>query len=138
MFYIWLIIVVCLAIIEMNTSSLVSIWFIISGLIAMITSLLTENVTIQITIFVLLGLILMLLTRKAIKRIIPTKEKTNIDRIIGMNGVVTEKITKNKSGEVKVDGKYWQAIANETIEEKSIVKVLEIDSTKLKVERMEE
>jgi len=138
MFYIWLIIAVCLAILEMSTANLVSIWFVISGLIAMIVSLITDNVTIQITVFVLVGLLMMILTRKVVKKMIPEKEKTNLDRIIGMEGIVTEKITKNHPGEVKVDGKKWTAVADKIIEKNSIVKILEINSTKLKVERMEE
>ena len=72
------------------------------------------------------------------KKLIPEKEKTNLDRIIGMKGIVTEKITKKTPGEVKVDGKLWTAIADETIPEESTVKILEINSTKLKVKRMEE
>ena len=138
MFYTWLAIVVCLAILEMVTVSLVSIWFVLSGLFAMITSLFTNNVTIQIAIFVIFGLIFMLLTRKFVKKAVPVKTKTNIDRIIGMEGIVTEKITKNHPGEVKVDGKKWTAVANKTINEGSIVKILDINSTKLTVERMEE
>lgn len=137
MFYIWLIIAVCLAILEMSTVNLVSIWFIISALASMIVSLFTSDLTIQITVFVLGGLLLLLLTKKAVKKMIPEKEKTNIDRIIGMEGIVTEKITKSHPGEVKVDGKRWTAVADETIEEKSIVKILEINSTKIKVKRME-
>lgn len=138
MFYTWLAIVVCLAILEMVTVSLVSIWFVLSGLLAMIASLFTNNATIQIAIFVIFGLIFMLLTRKFVKKAVPVKTKTNIDRIIGMEGIVTEKITKNHPGEVKVDGKKWTAVANKTINEGSVVKILEINSTKLTVERMEE
>ena len=138
MFYTWLAIVVCLAILEMVTVSLVSIWFVLSGLLAMIASLFTNNATIQIAIFVIFGLIFMLLTRKFVKKAVPVKTKTNIDRIIGMKGIVTEKITKNHPGEVKVDGKKWTAVANKTINEGSVVKILEINSTKLTVERMEE
>lgn len=138
MFYIWLSIVVSLAIIELSTVNLVSVWFVISGSITMVISLLTDNITIQIAIFVLLGLLLMLLTRKIVKKIVPKKEKTNIDRIVDMEGIVTSKITKTHPGEVKVDGKIWIATADNTIEKDSIVRILEINSTKLKVSRMEE
>jgi len=138
MFYIWLFIAISLAILEMTTTNLVSIWFIISSLVAMVTSLFVESITIQITIFVLLGLLLLILTKNAMKKLIPEKEKTNIDRIIGMKGIVTEKITKKTPGEVKVDGKRWTATADETIPIDSTVKILEINSTKLKVKRMEE
>ena len=72
------------------------------------------------------------------KKNLPNKEKTNLDRIIGMKGIVTEDITKYKPGEVKVDGKKWSETAKENIKKDSIVKILEINSTKLIVERMEE
>ena len=138
MFYTWLAIVICLAILEMSTVSLVSIWFVLSGLLAMIASLFIANITIQIGIFVIFGLIFMLLTRKFVKKAVPKKIKTNLDRIVGMEGIVTEKITKSHPGEVKVDGKRWTAVADKSIPEGSIVKILEINSTKLTVERMEE
>jgi len=138
MFYIWLAIAVVLAIIEMSTVNLVSIWFIISSILAMIISLFTDNIFIQMAIFVLGGTILLILTKDAIKKILPVKTKTNIDRIIGMKGIVTEKITKKTPGEVKVDGKRWTAIADETINTDETVEILEINSTKLKVKRTEE
>ena len=138
MFYIWLAIAVVLAIIEMSTVNLVSIWFIISSILAMIISLFTDNIVIQVAIFVLGGTLLIILTKDAIKKILPVKTKTNIDRIIGMKGIVTEKITKKTPGEVKVDGKKWTAVADETINTDETVEILEINSTKLKVKRMEE
>lgn len=138
MFYTWLIIAIILAIVEMVTINLVSIWFVISALCAMIVSLFTDSITIQVTIFVIVGVILMILTKKIVGRMTPAKVKTNLDRIIGMEGIVTEKITKNRPGEVKVDGKHWTATADKTIDIDSVVKILEINSTKLKVERMEE
>jgi len=138
MFYIWLAIAVILAIIEMSTVNLVSIWYILSSIITMIVSLFIDNVVIQVAIFVLGGTILLLLTKDAIKKILPEKTKTNIDRIIGMKGIVTEKITKKTPGVVKVDGKFWTAVADENIPTDTTVEILEINSTKLKVKRMEE
>lgn len=138
MFYLWLLLVIILSVVEIITVNLVSIWFVISGIVAMIASLFTNNIVIQISIFVILGLIFMILTRKIVKRIVPEKVKTNLDRIIGMQGIVITKIGKNKPGEVKVDGKIWTATSNETINQDEIVKILEINSTKLKVEKIKE
>ena len=138
MFYVWLTIVIVLAIVEMVTVALVSIWFVLSGILAMISTFFTDNITIQIAIFVIFGLVFMLLTRKIVNKIVPIKVKTNIDRIIGMEGIVTKEITKNNPGEVKVDGKVWAAVANKKIPVNSPVKILEINSTKLTVERMED
>lgn len=138
MFYVWLAIAIGLAILEMATVNLVSIWYIISSILAMIVSLFTNNIVIQMAVFVLGGTIFLILTKDAIKKILPEKTKTNIDRIIGMEGIVTEKITKKIPGEVKVDGKRWTATAEETIPIDTTVKILEINSTKLKVKKVEE
>ena len=138
MFYIWLAIAVVLALIEMSTVNLVSIWYIISSISAMLISLMTDNISVQVAVFVLGGTILLILTKDAIKKILPEKTKTNIDRIIGMEGIVTKEITKKVPGEVKVDGKHWTAVAEETIAVDSTVEILEINSTKLKVKKKEE
>ena len=135
----WLIIIILLSIIEAFTINLVSIWFIVSGIIALFISLFTNNIIIQIAVFILLGVILLLSTKNILQKYLTSKnEKTNYDRIIGMNGIVTEKIIKNTVGEVKVDGKLWSAYADKTIQKDSIVEVLEINSTKIKVKEVEE
>ena len=135
MFYIWLIVVIALGIIEVLTVNLVSIWFVISGIIAMIVSMLTDNLYIQIGVFVIVGILLMPISRKIYKKIKKDKVNTNIDRIIGMKGIVTEDITKNNIGEVKVDGKRWSAYAKDNITKGEVVKVISINSVKLYVER---
>lgn len=123
-----------MAFIELTTVNLVTIWFVVSGIIALVTSFFTDNTLIQFGVFVILGVILLITTRPIIKKILKQKVATNYDRVIGKQGVVTEKITKNNYGEVKVDGKRWTAFANETIEKGSVVKILEIEGVKLKVE----
>lgn len=137
MFYSWLILIILLSIIEMITPNLVCIWFIISGLIALISTFITDLFIIQFAVFVLGGVVLLLMTKVTNKKLELKKETTNFDRIIGMNGVITKEINKNNPGEVKVDGKYWTAIANENIKINTIVKIKKIDSTKLIVEKEE-
>ena len=138
MFYFWLALVIVLSIIEIATTNLVSIWFVASGILAMIGSLFTDNILIQIFIFVILGVLFMILTKKVISKIIPNKVKTNIDRIVGMKGKVIKEISPNKPGEIKVDGKIWTALSKEKIAEGEQARILEIDSTKLKVEKIKE
>ena len=138
MFWVWLIIVVFLGILEATTVNLVSIWFVASGLVAMILSFFTDNVMIQFGVFVILGVILMITTRKTLNKLFGHKEKTNLDRVVGMKGRVTETIPKDGRGAVKVDGKVWTAYANEEIKEGNFVKILEINGVKLKVEKWKE
>ena len=135
MVWIWLGLVVTLTLIEVLTTNLVTIWYIVSALVSLILSLFIDSYLIQFAVFVILGTVLLFTTRDyLVKLIVKKKEKTNLDRVIGMTGVVTEEITKKKSGEVKVDGKRWTAIADKKTKVDSTVKVLEIDGVKLKVE----
>ncbi len=139
MAYMWLIIIILLIIVEVMTINLTTIWFVISGLFALLLSFFTDNFLIQFSVFTVGGIILLIVTRPILKNIIKeNKESTNLDRVIGMEGIVTSKIKKNLPGEVKVDGKRWTAIASKNIDVDSTVKVLSIDGVKLKVEKMEE
>ncbi|MCI6265634.1 MAG: NfeD family protein [Erysipelotrichaceae bacterium] len=138
MFYFWLVLIILLGFIEAITVNLVSIWFIISGLLALILSFLTDNFIFQFGVFVIIGILLMLTTRKSLEKKLVKKEKTNLDRIIGMKGVVTEKIDELTIGEVKVDGKHWSATSKEPLEKGEVVKILKINGVKVDVKRWEE
>ena len=135
MFYFWLILVIFLGMIELITVGLGSSWFVISGIVAMILSFFIDNFVIQFGVFVILGVVLMLFTRKTLEKYFPKPIKTNLDRVVGLEGIVTEEIRKDSVGEVKVDGKRWSAIADDEIKVGSIVKILHIDGVKLKVEK---
>lgn len=139
MFYLWLIVIIVLTIIECMTVNLVTIWYIASALVSLILSLFIDSFLIQFGIFAILGTVFLLTTRKALTKLIKDKnEKTNLDRVIGMKGIVTEEIKKNVNGEVKVDGKRWTAYADKKIKVDSIVQILEINGVKLKVKEVEE
>lgn len=134
----WLIIIILLVIIEAATINLVSIWFIASALISLLLSFFVNSFYIQFGTFVVLGLILMILTRPIlIKKFGKKGIKTNLDRVLGMEGIVTEEISKLKVGEVKVDGKRWSAISDELIKENTRVIVESIDGVKLVVRKGE-
>ena len=135
----WLIIILFLGFIEAITVNLVTIWFVISGIVSLILSFFIDDFIIQFSVFVILGILLLITTRSWLNKVFKiNKYKTNLDRVIGMRGIVTEKITKNSPGEVKVDGKRWMAISDKTINVDNDVKILEIDGVKLKVEKWED
>ena len=139
MIWIWLGLVVTLTLIEVLTTNLVTIWYIASALVSLILAFFVDSYLVQFSVFVILGTILLFTTRNYLVKLVLNKnEKTNLDRVIGMIGVVTEEITSKKSGEVKVDGKRWTAIADKKIKVDSTVRVLEIESVKLKVEEVSE
>ena len=136
MVWIWLSIIIFLIIIEGLTVQLTTVWFVASGIIAMITSIFIDNPTIEFAIFVLGGIFLLITTRPYLMKKLKVKEsKTNLDRVVGMEGIVTEDITKYKLGEVKVDGKRWTAISEDDISVGEIVDIVKIEGVKLKVRK---
>ena len=138
MWILWLIVIVLLVFLEVSTINLVCVWFILSGLVSLILSFFIESFYILFAVFVLLGLVLMVLTRPILIRKFKRKNvKTNSDRVLGMEGVVTEEINKLKIGEVKVDGKRWSAISDEKIEVGTTIIVESIDGVKLVVRKGE-
>lgn len=132
--WIWLGLIVILSIIEAVTVELVSVWFIASAIVSLILQVLGLDFKLCFIIFVLLGIVLMITTRKYLLKLLQVKKtSTNIDRIIGMKALVTKDI--KDIGEVKVDGKIWTAVSDEILSAGDYAKVLEINNTKLKVEK---
>lgn len=138
MWILWLVVIVLLVFLEVSTVNLVCVWFILSGLVSLILSFFLDSFYIEFAVFVLLGLVLMVLTRPIlVKKFARKNVKTNIDRVLGMEGVVTEEITKLKVGEVKVDGKRWSAISDEKCDVGTTIIVESIDGVKLVVRKGE-
>lgn len=133
----WLIIVIILGLIELFTINLVTIWFVASGIVALILSFFDVPTIVQVATFVILGIILLFTTKKPLEKMLnKTKQKTNVDRVLDMEGIVTEEINKNSPGEVKVDGKRWTAVAETKIPKDATVKILKIEGVKLIVEEV--
>ena len=135
----WLVLFIVLALFELATVNLVSIWFSLGALITTFVSLVTDNLMIHLAVFTISSILLLLLTKPFVKKmkkrdVIPT----NLDMVIGKTGVVTVKIEKDGIGEVKVLGKKWSAYSDKEVEENSKVKVLSINGVKLKVEEIKE
>ncbi len=134
MTWMWFALFVVLALLELVTINLISIWFSLGALIACLSSLISDNHIVQLSVFVAVSFLSLLVTRPFVrkvrnKQVIPT----NLDRSIGKTGLVTKKITPLEGGEVKVDGKHWTALAEEIIEVGKKVEILAIEGVKLKV-----
>lgn len=123
--FVWLAMAVILSIIELNTTTLVSLWFVIGSLFAFGTSFITDNLIIQFIVFCMVSGACLIFSRPLAdkmfnKKIIPT----NIDRVIGKECMVVESITQQEKGRVKIDGLTWLAQSDVVIEkgQKAIVK----------------
>jgi len=132
----WFIAFLILLIIELVTVNLVTIWFAIGAVAAIITTIFTDSVLIQAIVFIIVSVIALLITKPLIKKFKKFEvEPTNSDRVIGKVGEVTQKIGRNKYGEVKVYGNTWTASSKQVINVGERVKVLSIDGVKLVVEK---
>ena len=139
MTFTWLVLFIVLVFIELVTINLVTIWFAIGALASFFGSLFCDNSSLQVGVFVVVSFVCLLLTKKVINKVKNRKVMpTNLDRVIGVIGIVTEDIVPEKVGEVKVDGKKWSAVSDTEIKINEKVKILAIDGVKLKCQRVEE
>lgn len=140
MMILWIILIVFFIASDALTGTLMTIWFAIGAFVALVVSLLGIGVSWQIIFFLVVSAIMFFFTKpvaqKSLKR---TLVKTNIDAITEKSGEVTKTITELEYGEVKVDGKFWTAIAGNsmTIEKGETVDVIGVEGVKLIVKRRE-
>ncbi len=134
----WLVLFIFLVIVELSTVNLVSIWFAVGALVASVVSLFLDNWVIQVAVFGLVSLLILVILKPFMKKFKGQKVATNLDRVIGQIGIVTEEIQKLVPGEVKVGGRYWTATANKKIKKDAKVKVESIDGVKLVVREVKE
>lgn len=134
----WLVLFIFLVIVELSTVNLVSIWFAVGALVASVVSLFLDNWVIQVAVFGLVSLLILVILKPFMKKFKGQKVATNLDRVIGQIGIVTEEIQKLVPGEVKVGGRYWTATANKKIKKDTKVKVESIDGVKLVVREVKE
>jgi membrane protein implicated in regulation of membrane protease activity len=106
----WVVLTVILAVIEVLTLGLTTIWFAIAALVMVFLSFLHMPLVYQILIFLIISAVLLFFTRPiAIKKLKIGKVKTNVDSLAGKCALVTKKITEFDNGEVKINGLIWTA-----------------------------
>lgn len=136
---VWLILMVLLLIIEAATAGLTCIWFALGALAALIAALFGAQIWLQVVWFIVVSVVTLWFTRPlAIKYLNNRRVATNADRVVGMEGVVTEDINNIAgTGAVKLDGKEWTARSESggNIHEGAIVIVKRIEGVKIIVEK---
>ncbi len=138
---VWLIITVILIAVEIVTLGLTSIWFAGGALIAGLISLTGVHWLVQILVFAVVSTILFVFTRPiATKHFMKNIEKTNVDSLIGKEGVVKQDIDNIEAkGVVKLNGMDWTArsVDGTKIPAGDKVVVDSIDGVKLMVVKKE-
>ena len=132
---VWLALMIVFLVAETATVTVTTIWFALGALAAMIAALLGAQVWLQSVIFGVVSVALLLALRPLVKKYInPKHTRTNIDAVIGSQGVVVEKIDNIAgTGRVKLGGMEWSArsTAGETIEPGAVVNVDRIEGVKV-------
>lgn len=138
----WLAAMVVFFVAEAITVGLTSIWFGVGALAALIISFFTGNIWVQIAVFLAASVLCLLAVRPLAQRYVTPKQvPTNADRVVGMEGIVTEAIDNLKArGQVSVGGSVWTARTEDarTIPKDSLVRVLRIEGVKIIVAPAEE
>ena len=139
---IWLIVFVVMLIIEAATTALATVWFAAGALVAMIMDLCGAPHNLQIIVMAVVSVVTFIICMVWIKPKLESLrraniQKTNADRIIGMEGVVIVPIDPIEGkGQVKVEGQVWSAKSKGAIEEGIKVKIKAIEGVKVIVERI--
>ncbi len=133
---VWLAFLVMFIMTEGATVAMVSIWFAFGSLIAIVVSLLGGPVWLQIALFLVVSGLCLALLRPFARRYFHVHTRTNVESVVGMEGVVTEPIDNIKAcGRVKLGAMSWSARSSsgETIEKDTLVKVDRIEGVKVLV-----
>ena len=138
---VWLITTVILIAVEIVTLGVTSIWFAGGALIAGLISLTGVHWLVQILVFAVVSTILFVFTRPiATKHFMKNIQKTNVDSLIGKEGVVKQDIDNIEAkGVVKLNGMDWTARSVDGTKIPAGDKVLvdSIDGVKLMVVKKE-
>lgn len=135
----WLIVVIGFVVAEGFTLGLTFIWFAGGAILAMLVSFFGLGLWVQIFAFIVGSGLMLFYTRPvAIKVFKIGSTKTNVDSLIGKQGVVIKKLEPFSMGQVKVKGQIWSAkpAENNEILEGATVEVIKIDGVKLIVKQV--
>ena len=135
----WLVITILLGIIFAYAKNETALWFMISSALTLILSLFVNNVWIQCIVFLLIGTLLHFIMRKGYqKRKEEEEKKKHLQTLIESIGNITEEVSNEKSGMVKINEEICPCIALEKIAIGSKVKVLNVEGMYLVVSKIKE
>lgn len=134
---VWLIVAAVLIVAEIISMGLTTIWFAGGALLAALACYLGAHWLVQLLIFAAVSTVLFVFTRPfALKHFMKDIEKTNVESLVGQEGVVKQEIDNVEAkGVVKLNGMDWTArsLDGSRIAAGQIVIVREISGVKLMV-----
>ena len=135
----WLVLLIVCIVVEAATMGLTTVWFAGGALVAILATLLNAPVGLQVVLFFVVSFVMLFFTRPvAVKYFNRDRVKTNVDSLIGKQGIVTGEIDNIKStGQVVLNGQEWTARSSDdakTIPVGTVVNIVYINGVKLIVE----
>lgn len=131
----WLVLLLLFLFAEAATVTVISLWFAGGALAAIVASLLGARLWLQVVLFFAVSVGLLLLLRPILgKYIKPRLTRTNIDAVIGTQGIVMETIDNVAArGRIKLGAMEWTARSSsgENIEAGTLAKVEKIEGVKV-------
>ena len=109
---IWLVLMVVFLIVEAVCAiHLVSIWFAAGSLVAAVVAMLGGEIWLQVGLFLVVSCAILALMWPFVQKFLnPGLKKTNLDSIVGSEGLVTGEIDNlSARGQVKLGGMEWTA-----------------------------
>lgn len=93
------------------TVNLVSIWFIGGSVAGLVCAILGAPTLLQFAVFILVSALLLALLRPLLKKYLRVKpSRTNADRLLGQEALVTEDIDNlRETGAIRINGVLWTA-----------------------------
>lgn len=137
----WLVLMVLFVLLEAGTVSMVSIWFAVGALAAMVASLLGAELWLQLVLFLVISAALLLSLRPLARRYFtPRLVKTNVEAIVGQEGLVLERVDNtHATGRVKLGHVEWAArsTTGATLEAGTQIRVDKVEGVKVFVTQVE-
>ena len=131
----WLVLMLVFLLVEACTVSMVSVWFAIGALAAMVASLCGGELWLQLVLFVVISAAALLALRPlARKYFTPRLTKTNMDAVIGQEGLVTVTVDNTHAvGQVRLGHMEWSArsTSGEILEEGTRIRVDRVEGVKV-------
>lgn len=132
---VWFAMLVLFIWMEASTVTMISAWFALGALASMITAFCGGQLWLQVVIFFAVSTVfLMLLRPLARKYFTPKIVKTNVDSVIGSQGLVVESIDNiSAKGRVKLGGMEWSARSTDgsDIPSETLVEVDRVEGVKV-------
>lgn len=135
----WLAVAVFFLVVELLTTTLVSIWFVPAAIITCLLTFVIDSVVWQIAIFLVLSAIFMVVARKIYKKHIkkPVDDVDQNEKLLGKAALVTED-TNAISGRILVGDVYWRAVSENgnTIPKGETVVIKSVNGTTLVINKL--